>query len=94
MLAGARRQMSKALFLVIQSRGSWWVDFEGKAHGPFVSRQDAALEARSIAQFEAHTGRASEVLVPDEDGKFWVIWSSQHDAKRGGGSFVPHRATG
>jgi hypothetical protein len=86
--------MSKALFLVIQSLGSWWVDFEGKAHGPFASRQDAALEARSIARFEAHSGRVSEVLVPDEAGKFWVIWSSRHDADHQGSSFVPHRITG
>lgn len=86
--------MGKALFLVIQSRGSWWVDFEGKAAGPFGSRQDAALEARSLARFQAHSDRVSEVLVPDEAGKFWVIWSSDHASRNEAENFVPHRIAG
>ena len=84
--------MSKALFLVIRSRDNWWVDFEGKAHGPFNSRENAALEARSLARFQSHSGRNCEVLVPDENGKYWVIWSSLHDPGDGS-SFVPHRVS-
>lgn len=86
--------MGKALFLVIQSRGAWWVDFEGKAHGPHASRQEAALEARELARFAAHNDRISEVLVPDEAGKFWVIWSSRHNAEQSAETFVPHRIAG
>ncbi|WP_417309863.1 hypothetical protein [Devosia sp.] len=81
--------MSKSLYLVINSREAWWVDFEGKAEGPFESRENAALEARDQARYAAHNGRESEVLVPDEDGKYWVIWSSQSDAREG--SFTPRR---
>jgi hypothetical protein len=69
--------MATALYLVILSRGKWYVDFEGKAHGPFQSREAAALEGRQLAQFTAHMGRASEVLVPDNDGKYWVVWDSR-----------------
>ncbi|HWA20290.1 MAG TPA: hypothetical protein VG757_14975 [Devosia sp.] len=69
--------MATALYLVILSRGKWYVDFEGKAHGPFESREAAALEGRQLAQFTAHMGRASEVLVPDNDGKYWVVWDSR-----------------
>ncbi len=86
--------MGKALFLVIQSRDEWWVDFEGKSYGPFGSRQNAALEARSLARFQMHTGQQSEVLVPDESGKYWVIWSSAHDNRADGESFVPRRVAG
>jgi hypothetical protein len=66
-----------ALYIVIQSQGKWWVDFEGRAHGPHDTREAAALEARSQAQFMAHMDRPSEVLVPDGDGKYWVVWTSR-----------------
>jgi hypothetical protein len=82
--------MAKALYLVIQSRDTWWVDFEGKAHGPYASRSNAALEAQSLARFQAHSGREAEVLVPDEHGKYWVVWSSLHD-KGDARNFRPYR---
>lgn len=85
--------MAKALYLVIRSQGNWWVDFEGKAHGPFTSRETAALEARSLARFQSHTGRNSEVLVPDDQGKYWVVWSSLHDGAQAE-PFVPRRVAG
>jgi hypothetical protein len=68
--------VATALYIVIKSMDKWWVDFEGRSHGPHESREAAAREARSQAQFMSHMNRTSEVLVPDEDGKFWVIWSS------------------
>lgn len=43
--------MGTALYIVLQSRGKWWVDFEGKSTGPFESRDAAAIEAKSQAQF-------------------------------------------
>ena len=36
----------------------------------------------------AHMGRPSEVLVPDDKGKYWVVWNSR-DAQAG----VPRRAS-
>ena len=74
--------LTTALYIVIQSRGKWFVDFEGRAHGPHESREAAALEARNQAQFSAHMNRPSEVLVPDAEGKFWVVWNSR-DAHAG-----------
>ena len=85
--------MAKALYLVLLSQDSWWVDLEGKAFGPFTSRESAALEARSMARFQAHSGRESEVLVPDAEGRYWVIWSSLHD-KGETATFVPRRVAG
>lgn len=82
--------MARALFVVILSRNSWWVDFEGKAHGPFGSREAAAEEARHLAQFAAHSGRDSEVLVPDDSGRHRVVWSSAEEPHAG--AFVPYRA--
>lgn len=82
--------MAKALYLVIHSRDNWWIDFEGKAHGPYASRENAALEAQSLARFQAHSGRAAEVLVPDEQGKYWVVWSSAYD-NADARAFSPYR---
>ncbi len=70
--------MATALYIVIQSRGKWWIDFEGRSHGPFDKREAAALEARNQAQFTAHMNRPSEVLVPDSNGKYWVVWNSRN----------------
>ena len=74
--------LTTALYIVIQSRGKWFVDFEGRSHGPHDTREAAAMEARNQAQFSAHMNRASEVLVPDGEGKFWVVWNSR-DAHAG-----------
>ena len=69
--------MTTALYIVIESRGKWFVDFEGRAHGPHDTREAAAMEARNQAQFSAHMNRQSEVLVPDAEGKYWVVWNSR-----------------
>ena len=68
--------MARALYVVIFSRDRWWVDYEGKAHGPFDTRDLAASEAKQLAQFAAHSGRSSEVLVPDDTGRHRVFWES------------------
>jgi hypothetical protein len=70
--------LSTALYIVLQSCGKWWVDFEGHSHGPHESREAAAMEARNQAQFTAHMERKSQVLVPDSAGKYWVVWNSQN----------------
>jgi hypothetical protein len=72
--------MATALYIVIQSRGKWWVDFEGCPHGPYDKRETAALEARGLAQFAGHNNRISEVMVPDTAGKYWVVWTSREGA--------------
>lgn len=77
-LGWADLSLAKALYIVLESRGKWWVDFEGHPHGPHDSREQAALEARNQAQFSAHVERPSRVLVPDKQGKYWVIWDSEN----------------
>jgi len=80
--------VSTALYIVISSMGKWWVDFEGRTNGPHATREAAALEARNQAQFMSHMNRPSEVLVPDDEGKYWVVWDSRR-ADAG----IPHRAS-
>ena len=83
--------MGKGLFMVLASRGQWYVDFEGRNWGPFPTREAAALEARSHARNHSRTGRICEVIVPDDRGQRWVIWSSTH-GDRTDKPFVPHKA--
>lgn len=71
--------MSKALYVVIFSRDTWWVDFEGRAHGPFASLEEAEEDGLQSARLTAHTGRESELLVPDETGRYRVAWSSLNE---------------
>jgi hypothetical protein len=71
--------MARALYVVILSRGRWWVDFEGKAYGPFDTKELAGAEARHLAQYQAHSGRTAEVLVPDDGGRHRVVWTSTAD---------------
>jgi hypothetical protein len=56
--------MATALYLIILSRGKWYVDFEGKAHGPFESREAAALEGKQLAQLYRPYGRAARCWFP------------------------------
>lgn len=69
--------MATALYVVISSQENWWVDVAGQAHGPFPTREAAAQEATQLAQFAAHSGHESEVLVPDDSGRHQVVWTSQ-----------------
>lgn len=71
--------MSTALYVVISSRGDWWVDFEGRASGPYSTKEDAAVEATHLARFAAHSGHESEVLVPDENGRHRIVWASDSE---------------
>jgi phage FluMu protein gp41 len=68
--------MATALYVVIFSQERWWVDFEGKAHGPFETRETAALEGRDLARMSSHSGRNSELLCPDDRGRYHVVWAS------------------
>ncbi len=66
--------MKTCWFIVIESMGSWWVDCEGKAYGPFDSREDAQSEARRIAITYGDGERRSEVFSPTDQGSHRLIW--------------------
>lgn len=72
-------RVTTALYIVIESRSRWWVDFEGRAHGPYATREDAVIEAGDLARFSAHSGRRSQVHVPDDEGRYRIAWQSAED---------------
>jgi len=63
-------------FIVVEARGGWWVDNEGSSFGPFVSKQQAGIEARVIAQAFGDPRRVSRIYAPDEAGRPSLIWES------------------
>ncbi len=84
--------MSRALYVVIFSREQWWVDFEGRANGPYASLDEATEEGRQLARYAAHMGRPSELLAPDQHGRHRVVWSSDAEPHAGADYAVTHAA--
>jgi hypothetical protein len=68
--------MQTCWFIVIESMGSWWVDCEGKAYGPFTSKDEAQIEAVRIAITYGDADRRSEVFISEPDGTPRRIWAA------------------
>jgi hypothetical protein len=68
--------MQTCWFIVIESMEQWWVDCEGKAYGPFASKDEAQIEAVRIAITYGDISRRSEVFVAESDGSHRRIWAA------------------
>jgi hypothetical protein len=68
--------MTTAMFIVIFARDKWWIDLNGKAKGPFLSRESAELEAINLASNFARDGRRAEVQVAEPGQKNRIVWQS------------------
>ncbi len=66
--------MRKAVFLVYESRGGWWIDLDGRATGPHASRAVAIARAIPMAQARQAGGMPAEVLAPGDDHRHHVAW--------------------
>jgi hypothetical protein len=77
--------MKTCWFIVIKTPSAWWVDCEGKAYGPFGSREDAAANAIRLAQAFGDAQRRSDVYAPDEDEKLTLVWSGAAPRRGDGG---------
>ena len=75
--------MKTCWFVVIRTPSAWWVDCEGKAYGPFSTREEAAEDAVRLAQAFGDPARRSDVYVPDDDSKLKLVWSSPPKASSG-----------
>jgi len=64
------------LYIVLRSLEKWWVDCEGRAHGPFSSQDAAGRSAIEIARLFGDEDRPWEVLSKGDDGFYRVIGSS------------------
>jgi hypothetical protein len=66
--------MPTCLYVVIKSRGSWWVDCEGKTLGPVDTKQEAADYAVKVAELFGDPARRWRVMIPDEAGRYILYW--------------------
>jgi hypothetical protein len=69
--------MPRAIYIVIFSGSNWWVDLEGKAYGPFPTREAAKQQAIVLAAAAGSTGRQREVRVPDDRSRYTVAWETE-----------------
>ena len=58
----------KAIYIVIYSQMKWWVDFEGKAMGPFPDKEAAARDAVRIAKSHKVDERPFEIWMALPEG--------------------------
>ena len=58
----------KAIYIVIYSQMKWWVDFEGKAMGPFPDKEAAARDAVRIAKSHKLDERPFEIWMALPEG--------------------------
>jgi hypothetical protein len=78
--------MSSMLDLVLQSRGHWWVDIEGRSLGPFDSQEVATFAAIDAAGQDYHPGRTMQVYAEKPDRRFELVWSSAQASPEAGGT--------
>lgn len=84
--------MQTCWFVVIYSAGTWWVDCEGRAFGPFASQAEAEQGALDIAGAFGDGGRRPLIYSPDGSGRPRLYWSGPdaNSADRPAATFYPH----
>ena len=56
-------------FVVIRVGDDWWIDNEGRAFGPFSSKDAACSASSRIAELFGDESRRSQIYWPDGTGK-------------------------
>ena len=74
--------MQSNWFIIFEAKGTWWIDNEGTAFGPFSSKEAAHAESVVIATRFGDPKRRSLVFCPDERGRQTMIWEGPGDELR------------
>ena len=80
-----------ALFIVIFANKKWWIDLNGKARGPFLSRESAEQDAIILAKGFAKDGRRAEVQVAEPGKKRHIVYQSAEQNMLGRAVALNHR---
>ena len=67
--------MRTCWFVVIRSRGTWWVDCEGRSYGSFSTANAAQQEAKRLAEAFGDQSRQCLVFAPSNGGHHDVVWT-------------------
>ena len=65
---------STCYYLVLQSRGAWWVEREGRSLGPCQTIDEAINSALSVVELFGDPQRPAQVWAPDHSGKMKLVW--------------------
>jgi hypothetical protein len=84
--------MKTAIYIVISSRGAWWVDLDGEADGPFGTLDAAISQAVETAKATSRRGGRSEVRVAG-NARDSLIYQSQERSLLGRAVAMAHHAT-
>ena len=66
--------MQSCWYIVIRSRGAWWVDCEGTQTGPYPDVAVATDAAVIRARLHGDRAKRLQVMVPGEGRRFDVVW--------------------
>lgn len=55
--------MPTAIYIVLFARDAWWVDLDGRSHGPYETCEQAKAEAMARATETSRGGGRSEVRL-------------------------------
>jgi hypothetical protein len=70
---------STCLYLVVESRGAWWIDREAKAFGPCDTRDEAISSAFRLIKLFGDPTRPLEVWATADSGRMELIWKGKAD---------------
>jgi hypothetical protein len=55
--------------------GDWWINHDGKRHGPYATQEAAMKLAVRTADKAGSAGRNTRIFVQGRDGKFRTNWT-------------------
>lgn len=68
--------MPTAIYIVLFARDAWWVDLNGRSHGPYDTCEQAKEEALARATATSQNGGRSEVRLSGPDHHNELLYQS------------------
>lgn len=82
--------MKTSIYIVINARGTWWVDLDGESEGPFGNIDAAIREAVDRATAIARDGGRSEVRVTGAGKENALVYQSAEKSLLGRAVAMAH----
>lgn len=83
--------MKTAIYIVINSRGAWWVDLDGVSEGPYAALDAAIRRAVERASEASGRGGRSEVRVMGPGRENALVYQSADKSLLGRAVAMAHR---
>lgn len=73
------RSRSRSLYWIEPENGEWFIHFDGTSYGPYKNEREAMLFAVDAANNLSEQGKATQVLVIDNNNEIRRTWTSGRD---------------